>query len=254
MVVQHPSRSVVRALSLVVLGVAASPLFGASQPATKAEEKPRVVTPGAPSDKPMPAPSDATVLYDGTSLDGWQMENGKPAAWKSEGAKGGAVTIEPGTGGMVTKANFSDMQLHVEFKIPQLDEKHTGQDRGNSGVYVQGRYEVQVLDSYQHDTYANGQCGALYGQHAPLVNACRKPEEWQTYDIVFHAAKFDASGTKTSNAWMTVLHNGVLIHDHAELTGTTGSAPGKETPGDGPVYLQDHGHKVQYRNIWMRKI
>lgn len=247
-------RWLVPCVPMLALGFFAGGLVGAEQPGAGAEAKPRVVTPGAGSEKPLPPPSDATVLFDGTSLEAWQGEGGKPAAWKCEGVKGGAVTIEPGTGGMMTKASFGDCQLHVEFKIPLLDDKHQGQDRGNSGVYVQGRYEVQVLDSYEHETYANGQCGALYGQHPPLVNACRKPEEWQTYDIVFHAAKFDAKGEKTSNATMTVLHNGVIIHEHAELKGTTGSAPGKETPGDGPVYLQDHGHKVQYRNVWVRKL
>lgn len=220
----------------------------ASLPADeKSEPKPPVVTPG---DKPGAPPSDAIVLFDGRDFSKWSHTSGKEAPWD---LKDGAMVCKPFSGSIMTKENFSDVQLHIEFAPPLMPEK-TSQDRGNSGVYLQGRYEVQVLDSYKSDTYSNGQCGAIYSEHPPLVNACRPPEQWQTYDIIFRAPKFDAEGKKTQAGSLTVLHNGVLIQDHAPLGGSTTASLYKEQPGDGPIMLQDHECLVRYRNIWIRKL
>lgn len=223
----------------------------AMSPMGRPDAEPPVIKPGMiAASKPTPAPSDAKVLFDGTSLDSWQTMDGKAAPW---GLGDGAMVIKKGGASIITKEKFGDMQLHVEFATP-TDLSGSSQERGNSGVYLQGRYEVQVLDSYENKTYPDGQCGAVYGKHAPLVNACRAPGEWQSYDIVFRAAKFDSAGKKTSNARVTVLHNGVLIHDNVEIDGTTGSSPVKESAEPGPIYLQDHGNPVKFRNIWVRKL
>jgi hypothetical protein len=230
-------------LSLII--VAALALQPAAPP------PPPVVTPG-PFAGPVPPPSDAVVLFDGTSLDGWTRVDGSPPGWQAEGKPGGVMTIVPGSGSIISRVTFADAQVHVEFMTPAPAAQ--GQDRGNSGVYLQGRYEIQVLDSYQNQTYPTGQCGAVYGQHVPLVNACRSPGEWQTYDIVFRAPRFNEQGEKTRSARVTVFHNGVLIHNDAEVSGPTGAAPVKETPDPGPLFLQDHGHPVQYRNIWIRRL
>ncbi len=220
-----------------------------------AEPEPAIVAPGVVSKDaaPTPPPSDAVVLFDGTSLDRFRDEGNQPARWSIDAKPGGAMTIQPGTGGIFSTDTFGDAQVHIEFATPE-PAAGEGQDRGNSGVYIQGRYEVQILDSYRNSTYPNGQCGAIYAQHAPLANACRAPGEWQTYDIVFRAARFDDAGVRTERARLTVLHNGVLIHDHALLDGETTAAPRKEGTGDGPIYLQDHGHAVRYRHIWVRRL
>jgi len=203
--------------------------------------------PAGPSAAP---PADAIVLFDGTSVDGWTTMEGKPAGWKTDGVRGGAMTITPGSGSIISKTTFGDAIVHVEFMEPKTDGQ--GQDRGNSGVYLQARYEVQVLDSYKSDTYPQGQCGAIYGQHVPLVNVCRPPEQWQTYDIEFHAAKFDADGRQVAPARATVHQNGVLIHDDVPIAAPTGSAPRPEDGTPGPLYLQDHGHAVKFRNVWIK--
>lgn len=220
----------------------------ALQPADKPLPQPKVVTPGAAASD---APADAVVLFDGTNLDAWSAQDGKPATWTLDDGKpkGGAMTVHGGP--VITKQKFGDCQLHVEFCEPVTNGQ--GQDRGNSGVYLQGRYEVQVLDSFKSETYPDGQCGAIYKQHAPRVNACREPGKWQTYDIIFHGPKME-NGKKTANATITVLHNGVLIQDHAEVTGPTGAAMNAQEGGDGPIYLQDHGHTVKYRNLWIRPL
>ena len=231
------------------------------QPGEAPLPTPKIITPGTPpTDLPMPPPSDAVVLFDGTAatLAGWSQGNGSPAGWTID-SKDGSMTVAAGS--IMTKESFGDCQLHIEFASPAKVEGE-GQGRGNSGVYFQARYEVQVLDSFNSETYPDGQCASIYKQHAPLVNACRAPGAWQTYDIIFRAARFDASGKKVKNATLTVLHNGVVVHDHADVTGPTGSAknavelPG--TPGgsvgSGPIYLQDHGNPVRYRNIWLRKL
>lgn len=228
----------------------------AGQPATPKQEPgpqlkpPRVVTPGAyPGMQPPPA--DAVILFDGSSLNGWITRDGKPVGWKLDPAEK-TVTVQPGTGDIVSKKTFGDAQLHVEFMEPKT-EGH-GQDRGNSGVYLHGRYEVQVLDSFNNETYPDGQCGAVYKQYVPLVNACRPAEQWQTYDIVFHAPKFDGSGKKSAPGRVTVIHNGVLIQDNVELQGPTGGAMGEEEKPTGPLLLQEHGHLVKYRNVWYRDL
>lgn len=209
-------------------------------------ERPRVVTPGRGS----APPTDAIVLFDGSDLSGWTKKDGSPAGWQVDD---GAMIAVRGQGPVISKETFGDVQLHVEFATP-TPPKGEGQGRGNSGIYLQGRYEVQVLDSFENDTYPNGQCGAIYGHHPPLVNACREPGEWQTYDIVFRAPRFDDEGKKVEDARLTVLHNGVLIQDHAPVPKPTTASISGEGPEDGPLYLQDHGNPVRYRNVWLREL
>lgn len=199
------------------------------------------------------APSDATVLFDGTDLARWRSADGSPARWK---VKGGYLEVSPGTGGIRTVEEFGDVQLHIEWAAP-APAKGSDQDRGNSGVFLMGRYEVQVLDSYGSVTYPDGQAGALYGQFPPLVNATRPPGAWQSYDIVFRRPRFRADGTLERPATMTVFHNGVLIQDHRTLTGPTShqSRPAYERHAEQlPISLQDHGHGVRFRNIWVREL
>ena len=200
-------------------------------------------------------PSDAIVLFDGTNLDGWESVNeaGKPAGWTIN--DDGTMTVKPGTGDIQTKEKYGSIQLHLEWKSPSKVESE-GQGRGNSGVFFQDKYEVQILDSYKNRTYANGQATAVYKQYAPLVNAMKSPEEWQTYDIIFHAPEFDAAGTKTKSGSFTVIHNGVLVQDHIEILGTTEyiGPPKNPAHGDDVLKLQDHGNTVSFRNIWLRKL
>lgn len=212
--------------------------------------------------KPDPIPSDAIVVFDGTNLDGLKMADGSDCKWKlvDDGEGGRAIEVTAGTGNVMSVAKHGDAQIHVEFMIPTREadphagEEEGGQDDGNSGVYLQGRYELQVLNSYENETYPDGQCGALYGQHPPLVNASRKPGEWQTYDITFHAATFNDAGERTSPATVTVLHNGVLVQDAAAMKGVTGGNFAPESAEPGAIYLQDHSHPVRYRNIWIRPL
>lgn len=213
------------------------------------EPEPSVVVPGEAGTPP----SDAVVLFDGVALDRWVSVDGGPARWT---VAGGAMTVAGGTGGIETREGFGDVQLHIEWRTP-AEVSGEGQGRGNSGVFLMGRYELQVLDSYRNRTYSNGQAGSIYKQHIPLVNASRPPGEWQTYDIVFRAPRFDTDGGLRRPAFMTVLHNGVLIHDHVELHGATRftGAPVYEAHADRlPLMLQDHGNPVSYRNIWLREI
>jgi hypothetical protein len=206
----------------------------------KEEVEPKVIDPGPP-------PSDAIVLFDGKDLTKWQSANGGEAKWK---LVEGVMEVN-GTGSIMTKVEFGDCQLHVEWATPK-EVKGNSQERGNSGVYLQGRYEIQVLDSYNNKTYFNGQAGAFYGYYAPLVNASRKPGEWQTYDIIFHAPKAGADG-KAEPGSFTVLHNGVLVQDHVPVKGdaTTAAKFTGVTP-KGPLLLQDHGNPVRFRKIWIR--
>jgi hypothetical protein len=204
--------------------------------------QPRVVS--ALEGKP---PSDAVVLFDGKSIEEWVYTDGKPAGWI---VKGGAMTVKGG--GIMTKREFGNMQLHIEWATPS-PPKGTGQDRGNSGVYLAGIYELQVLDSYQNETYADGSAGALYKQYPPLVNASRPAGKWQTYDIIFHVPIFDSNGQIMRPATLTVLHNGLLIQDHVEIKATPGGVRTTEGP-KGPIFLQDHNHPVKYRNIWVREL
>lgn len=235
-----------------------SPASPAGKPQWKRNDEkrpvPPVITPGQPStqDHAGKPPSDAIVLFDGQDLSAWKMSNtGGPAAWKVEK---GYFEVVPKTGFMETKQSFGDCQLHVEWAAPNPPRGH-GQDRGNSGVYLMSNFEVQVLDSYQNVTYADGQAGAIYGEHPPQVNASRRPGEWQTYDIIFHGPRFDAAGKLTRPATFTVLHNGVLVQDHVIVRhGPTEGQPYTPIATKLPLKLQDHGHPVRYRNIWIREI
>src|SRR3984957_8554224 len=197
------------------------------------------------------APSDAIVLFDGKDLSQWTQKDGSPAKWK---VADGYFEVVPQTKDIITKQPFGDMQLHVEFREP-APPVGEDQDRGNSGVIIMGLYEIQVLDSYQSKTYPDGQVGAVYGQYPPLVNAARKPGEWQAYDIVFHALTFDGAGVVQKKARVTVIHNGVLIQDNVEIQGTTSTEKPeyKNTAAKLPLALQDHNHPVRYRNIWVRE-
>jgi len=205
--------------------------------------EPKVIEPGAEGS----GPSDAIVLFDGKDLSQW--EGGEK--WVIQ--DGAAISRG---GGIHTKQEFGDCQLHVEWAAPE-EVKGQGQGRGNSGVYLMGRYEVQVLDSYDNPTYFDGQCGALYKQRPPLVNACRKPGEWQTFDIIFTAPRFEPDGALKTPGYLTVLHNGVLVQNHTEIEGTTAwDAPPKYAahPDKLPIHLQFHGNPVRYRNIWIREL
>ncbi len=211
-----------------------------------------VVDPG-PAGPPVPAPADAVVLFDGRDLSGWTDAKGQPARWKVEN---GYMEVVPKTGSIRTVRDFGDCQLHVEWMAPS-PAKGEGQDRGNSGVFLMDLYEVQVLDCYGNKTYADGQTAAIYGQYPPLVNACRPPGEWQTYDIVFHRPRFDKDGQVVTPARMTVFHNGLLVHECAQLTGPTAhhaQPPYKMHADKLPVSLQDHSHPVRFRNIWIRNL
>ena len=192
-------------------------------------------------------PKNATVLFDGTDLSGWATRDGGAAGWTVED---GVATAAGGTGDIVSTETYGDAYLHVEFRCPDMPEA-TGQAKGNSGVYLQGRYEVQVLDSYGWDVPGLGDCGAIYNQYAPLVNACKPAMEWQSYDIIFRAVRCDSSGNVVENARVTVIHNGVVIHNNAELQSPTGGAVGADESQPGPLLLQDHGNPVSYRNVWL---
>ena len=208
------------------------------------------VTPGT---RDADRPSDAIDLL--TGLDGWEsVKTAGTAAWQLEG---GELVVAPGTGDIRTRAAFGDAQLHIEWMIPEEPADKTGQDRGNSGIYFQERYEVQVLDSFTNVTYSNGQAGAIYKQFIPLVNASRPAMQWQSYDIVFAAPRFGSDGKLRSPARMTVFHNGVLIQNNVELKGPTvyrGPPSYGPAHGDAPLLLQDHGHQVRFRNMWIRRL
>jgi hypothetical protein len=204
----------------------------------------------------MPAPSDAIVLFDGRDLSAWEKADDThpgPAAWK---VADGAMQVVAGAGGIRTKRGFGSVQLHIEWSAP-TPPKGESQERGNSGVFLMGMYELQVLDSYDNVTYADGQAGAIYGQYPPLVNASRPPGEWQTCDVIFHRPRFDRSGDVTHRARMTILFNGILVQDNVELTGPTAHKdrpPYKPHPDRLPLILQDHHDLVRFRNIWVREL
>jgi hypothetical protein len=215
---------------------------------------PPVVAPGATFSDAAPPPADAIVLFDGHDLSQWLSDKGQEPKWK---VHGDYMEVVPHSGYIHTKEEFGDFQLHLEWAEPA---KVTGnsQERGNSGVFLQGLYEVQVLDCYNNPTYPDGQCGALYGQSPPLVNGCKKPGEWQTYDIFFQAPRFDADHQLIKPATVTVIQNGLLLHNKQPLLGPTGhktlASYKKNTPDRGPLALQDHGNRVRFRNIWIRNI
>jgi hypothetical protein len=217
--------------------------------------QPPVIAPGTCStqDQPGRAPSDALVLFDGKDLSHWQTRRGGPATWTIED---GAMVIKPGAGAIQTREEFGDCQLHLEFAAP-VPPRGRDQGRGNSGVLFFGRYEIQVLDSFENVTYPDGQAAAIYGQYPPLVNAARPPGQWQTYDIIFTAPRFKTAGALESPAYFTMLHNGVLVHDHTPAIGPMAyRAIARYTPHGplGPLVLQDHGNPVKFRNIWVRPI
>jgi len=200
-----------------------------------------------------PPPSDAVVLFDGRDLTKWLASDGNAAKWT---VRDGYVEVAPGTGAIHTAQGFGDVQLHVEWAAPS-PPRGSDQDRGNSGVFLMGRYEVQVLDSYGNVTYPDGQAAAVYGQYPPLANASRPPGEWQSYEIVFHRPRFGADGALLRPATLTVLHNGVLVQDGVTLTGPTAHQrrpPYEAHPDRLPLSLQDHEHPVRYRNIWLREL
>ena len=215
------------------------------------KKAPSVITPGKADSDP---PSDAIVLFDGKSLSKWRgVKDGGDARWQ---IKDGYTEVVPGTGDIATREEFGDCQLHIEWAAP-AEVKGEGQGRGNSGIFLMDRYEVQVLDSYNNETYFHGQAGSVYKQYAPLVNASRKPGEWQAYDIIFKAPRFDEQGKVTERAYVTVLHNGVVVQNHVEIHGNTWHDKPPLYLAHGPkapVKLQDHGDLVRYRNIWIRQL
>jgi hypothetical protein len=214
--------------------------------------QPRLVPPGPAPVTPVPPPGDATVLVGARDdLSAWQMTDGSPAAWAMKGG-----VLETGKGLLRTKAEFTDFQLHVEFATPS-EIKGDSQGRGNSGVFLLGKFEIQVLDSYQNPTYPDGQAAAMYGQFPPLVNASRPPGEWQTYDIVFTAPRFTTARVLEKPAAVTVVHNAVLVHHAQPFWGPTAHRkidPYTPETAKGPIGLQDHGNPIHYRNVWIRGI
>jgi hypothetical protein len=239
-------------LPATMLSQNAANQVGAFPPHSRSRPAPPIVKAGAPA-LPVPPPADAIVLFDGTSLSKWVGQDGSEPKWR---VADGAFEVVARTGGIATRDHFGDVQLHVEWVSPN-PPRGTDQDRGNSGVFLMGRYEVQVLDSYNSVTYADGQAAALYGQYPPMVNVSRPPGEWQSFDIVFHRPRFDAAGKATSPARFTVFHNGVLVHDNVELVGPTAHTtrpPYEAHPDRLPISLQDHGHPVRFRNIWLRDL
>ena len=195
-------------------------------------------------------PWDVVTLFDGSGFDAFKSRDGSEVGWRIEDD---AMTVEPGDGSIVSTEQFTDCFLHLEFRCPNMPEAE-GQAKANSGVYLQGRYEIQVLDSYGWETPGQGDCGALYNQHAPLVNPCRPPDEWQSYDIVFRAPRFDDAGEMISDARLTVFLNGVLIHNNVELDGPTGGELDDNVGEPGPLMLQDHRDEVSFRNVWLVRL
>jgi hypothetical protein len=213
--------------------------------------QPRVVDPGQPG----APPSDAIVLFSGKDLSEWVHRNGSPASWT---LSNGEMVCKSGAGDIITRRKIGSAQFHVEFSTPNMPNAKD-QARGNSGVYIQSRHEIQILDSYQNPTYANGSCGAVYGQYAPLVNVSRPPQQWQTYDIVFHA--FQCTGGKvTQPGTLTIFQNGVLIQDHVALRVPRAGGAGSDPCAPAPLLLQDHYHPdvketfMRFRNIWYRPL
>lgn len=194
-------------------------------------------------------PFETVVLFDGSTLEHFTARGGGEVGWKLDEDEA-AMTVVPGAGSIISAEQFTDCFLHLEFRCPDMPEAE-GQAKANSGVFLQGRYEVQVLDSYGWETPGLGDCGAIYNQHAPLVNACKPAEEWQSYDIIFRAPRLDEDGEVIEYPRMTVFLNGVLIHNNAVLTGPTGGQLDENVGEPGPLMLQDHRNEVSFRNIWL---
>lgn len=241
----------------LVMGMAANAQDSLAKEAAKTEvwePVPKIVTPGNTNSEP---PSDAIVLFDGKNADQWQRQKGGPAGWKVEN---GELTVVKGSGDVATKQSFGSCQLHIEWREPATIAG-ASQTRGNSGIFFMGKYELQVLDSYNNPTYVNGQAGSIYKQHIPLVNASKKPGEWQTYDVIFTAPKFNTDGSLQSPARITVLHNNVLVQNNVEIKGNTewlGQPKYTRLRDKEPLVLQDHGRDggqpMSYRNIWIREL
>ncbi|MCF8266044.1 MAG: DUF1080 domain-containing protein [Melioribacteraceae bacterium] len=213
------------------------------------EPVPEIITPGNETNPP----SDAIILLGNTGMEEWEHKDGSAPGWQYQN---GIMTVEAKIGDIKTKRKFGDCQLHIEWRSPKTVEKD-GQARGNSGIFLQGRYEVQVLDSYDNRTYSNGQAGSIYKQYIPLVNASKGPGEWQTYDIIFHAPRFDENKKLESPGYITVIHNGVLIQNHVEIKGSTvwiGQPFYESHDLKESIMLQDHGDPVSFRNIWIREL
>jgi hypothetical protein len=238
-------------VTVVALGTMTSQMPAQdNSPFPPPKSEPRIVTPGKTSADP---PSDAVVLFDGKSLASWRSSDGSPAKWQ---IRDGYVEVTAGTGDILTAEPFGDCQLHIEWATPSV-VKGEGQERGNSGVFLMDHYEIQVLDSYDNKTYFHGQAGSVYKQYAPLVNASRPPGQWQSYDIIFTAPRFDEQGKPVERARVTVLHNGALIQNNVEIFGNTyNDRPAVYTAHASllPLRLQDHGNPVRYRNIWIRRL
>ena len=219
------------------------------------QPQPPVVTPGKIGKEVVPAPSDAIVLFDGKDLSQWENTKGNPAEWT---VHDGVFTVKKGTGDIQTKQKFNDFQLHIEWRIPEGIQGES-QARGNSGLFLQGIYEIQILDNYQNETYVNGQTGSIYKQTPPLVNAMRKPGEWNTYDIIYTAPTFKKDGTYRTPPRVTLLQNGILLQNNTVILGTTPyiGFPEVIEHGAGPIKLQDHGDPsipISFRNIWIREL
>ncbi|MCK6231700.1 3-keto-disaccharide hydrolase [Stenotrophomonas indicatrix] len=242
---------------LIAAGVlAAAPAFAqANTEPTRDPAKTEVWTPvpATVATPPGKAPSDAIVLFDGKDASAWESEQGGRVPWA---VADGAMTIVPGSKGIRTRQRFCDIQLHVEWRTPVETKGFDGQNRGNSGIFLQELYELQVLDSYNNPTYANGQAGSIYKQAMPLVNASRAPGQWQAYDILWKAPRFSPGGGLISPARITVLHNGVLVQDDTVLAGRTEyiGPPSYSPHACAPIHLQEHDAKVSYRNIWVREL
>lgn len=215
--------------------------------------QPNIVEPSKAFSNMAPAPSDAKVLFDGSDLSQWVGENGQPAGWK---VQDGYMEVSR-AGGIRTRDEFGDFQLHLEFAAPE-EVSGNSQGRGNSGLIIFGKFEIQVLDSYDNPTYPDGQAGSMYGQFPPRVNASRKPGQWQTYDIIFEAPQWDENNKLAKKANVTVIHNGVLLHHRQEFLGYVShrNVPtyGKQAAPTGAIHLQDHGDPVRFRNIWIRSL
>jgi hypothetical protein len=239
-----------RISTLIILLFLASNSFAQNEKQTLPE--PQVITPS----KKGQAPSDALVLFSKGSLENFESANdGSPAKWKVQGKK---FTVVEKTGSIQTKERFGDCQLHIEWRTPPQDVKEgkEGQQCGNSGIYLMGKYEVQVLNSYINKTDYDRMAGSVYSQHAPLVNASIAPGKWQTYDIIFTAPRFNGDGSVKSHGRLTVIHNGVLIQNNVKIGGSTQAASNKYrvTEPELPLMLQDHSNEVSYRNIWIRRL
>lgn len=258
----------IAAISTTLLGVAQEPdwekMYKESQKTEVYEPVPPKVTPG---NKFSEAPSDAIVLFDGTDLEKWTYDNpDNPETWKVDN---GILTVNKKAGSLTTKDAYMDYQLHLEYRIPE-EITGEGQSRGNSGIFLaylgldesglfEDGYEIQILDNYNNETYVNGQVGSMYKQSIPLANAAKKPGEWQTYDIVWKAPRFNEDGSLSSPATVTALHNGVLVQNHYELKGITPwiGPPSYRNHGPSPIRLQAHGdpsEPISFRNIWLRRL